>query len=292
MTVLYAAGAVISRWRQRARNIRLYGVPDPQESGILVRPHDTRAETVDQKFDTIIGQSGTGFSPNSALAFMLFLGVGAAGVTYLWREDFWSPAIALVVGLVVPFVVFGFMHMRYRRQMRDQLPDALYLIARAVRAGLSLPQAIEFAGERGGKPLADEFRLAANQIRLGLSVPAALRLSARRIRMVDFDALVSTATVYNTTGGNLPMMMERLAASARDHNQFRGHFLAATAQARISALLIGLIAPALLAYYLISKPEHTQAFLNDPRGWTILAVAGVLQVIGIVWLYRLLKVDY
>ncbi len=292
MLVLTVVFGLVGHWRRRARNVRLYGVPDPSEPGLLVRDFDRRDETIDQKFDTMIAQGDSGFTPMAALAFMMFLGVGAAGITYLWREDLWSPAIALVAGLAIPWVVFLIMHMRYRRKMREQLPDVLYLVARAVRAGLSLPQAIEFAGERGQKPMSTEFRLAANQIRLGLSVPAALRLAARRIRMVDFDALVSTVTVYTTTGGNLPLMMERLAASARDHNQFRGYFLAATAQARITAILIGLAGPAMLIYYAIQRPAHTEAFFNDPRGWTLLAIAGVLQVIGVIWLYRLLKVDY
>jgi tight adherence protein B len=293
MVALYTIAAIVGRWRQRARNIRMYGVPDPTEPGIVVREFEGRREgTIDDKFDAMIAQSDSGLSPTAALAFMLFLGVGAAAVTYLWREDFWSPAIALAIGIVVPLVVFLILHMNYRRKLRDQLPDLLYLLGRAVRAGLSLPQAIEFVGERGARPLANEFRVAANHIRLGLSVPAALQLSARRIRMVDFDALVSTASVYQTTGGNLPVMMERLAAAARDHNQFRGYFMAATAQGRVTAIIIGLVGPALLAYYAITKPEHTQAFFNDPRGWTLLAIVGVLQVIGIVWLYRLLKIDY
>ena len=293
VTVLFGVAAVISYWRRRAHNIKLYGIPDPKESGILVRQYEGRGnETLDQKFETMISQSGSGFTPNVALAFMLFLGVGAAAITYLWREDLWSPAIALALGLLIPMVGFMLAHMSHRKKMREQLPDILYLVARSVRAGLSLPQAIEFAGERGQEPLADEFRRAANQIELGLSVQAALRVAARRVRMMDFDALVSTVTVYATTGGNLPLLMERLAATARDHNQYRGHFLAATAQGRVTALLIGLAGPALLTYYLVTRPEHTQAFFNDPKGWSLLAIAGVLQIIGIIWLYRLLKVDY
>jgi tight adherence protein B len=290
---LFAVAAVIAYWGRRASNIRRFGVPDPDEPGILPRPYEGRGnETLDQKFETMVSQSGTGFTPEVALAFMLFVGVGAAAVAYLWREDFGTPALALAVGLLVPLAGFLLAHMSFRKKMRKQLPDLLYLTARSVRAGLSLPQAIAFAGTRGQKPLADEFKRAAQQMDLGLTPPAALRQAARRVRMVDFDALVSTVEVYTTTGGNLPLMMERLAAAARDHDQFRGHFLAATAQGRLTALIIGLAGPALLTYYMIAKPDYTTAFFADPRAYWILAIAGLLQVIGIVWLYRLLKVDY
>ena len=70
MLILYVVGAVVGRARERARNIRLYGVPDPKESGILVRPFDGREEeTIDRKFDTMISQSWLGFNPAAALAF-------------------------------------------------------------------------------------------------------------------------------------------------------------------------------------------------------------------------------
>jgi tight adherence protein B len=161
-----------------------------------------------------------------------------------------------------------------------------------VRAGSSLEQAIDQAALQGVEPLADEFRQAARQIRLGLAVPAALQRIANRIRLVDFDTFVSTIAVYARTGGNLPLLLERLAGSIRDHNQFRGYFFAATAQARVTALFIGLATPILLIAYLVLDPEHLQTFFRKDTGWMILAGCFVVELIGAYWLYRMLKIDY
>jgi tight adherence protein B len=98
--------------------------------------------------------------------------------------------------------------------------------------------------------------------------------------------------MHQKTGGNLPLMLDRLAASARDRNQFRGQFWAATAQGRITSIALALAAPALVLGYLIFQPEFAQSFLSDPRGWLFLGVVAVLETIGVIWVWRILKIDY
>jgi tight adherence protein B len=125
-----------------------------------------------------------------------------------------------------------------------------------------------------------------------LSIPAALALIGKRIQLLDFDVFVTTVSLYYTMGGNLTVMLDRLAASVRDRNQFRGHFRTATALSRVTAIFIGLMTPLLLLYYALFPPDHVRAFFESPSGWTAVAVAGALQIIGILWLLRLLRVEY
>ena len=115
---------------------------------------------------------------------------------------------------------------------------------------------------------------------------------ADRLQLLDVNALATTIGFYQTTGGNLPLLLDRLAAGARDRNQFRGQFWATTAQGRITSLALAAAAPLLILGYLIFQPDHVQAFLQSPRGWGILAGAAVLEVIGLFWVYRILKVTY
>ena len=159
-------------------------------------------------------------------------------------------------------------------------------------AGLSLEQAIALTGDQGAQPLADEFRRCAAQLRLGLAIPSALQLVAKRIQMLDFNVFVTTVTLHYTMGGNLALLLDRLAASTRDRNHFRGYFRTATAMARVTAIFIGIVSPVLLLIYAIFQPDHIKAFYESPNGWVAMGVAAVLQVIGIVWLYRLLRVEY
>lgn len=260
----------------------------PQE----LEPAGGPFKRIDNSFAEMIDRGDTKMSAEQALSLMLVMGVIGAIVMYFWKGMLWLTALGFFVGVGLILAYFMVKAMGYRRRLQNQLPDALFMIARSVRSGMALEQAIDVVAQQGVQPLAGEFRRAAQQIRLGLSIPVALQRTANRIRLLDFDAFVSTVAVYSRTGGNLPLLLDRLAASARDHNQFRGFFFASTAQARVTAIFIGLAAPVLLLAYAILDPEHLQTFFRRDTGWLILGGCLLVEAIGAYWLYRMLKVEY
>ncbi|MCI0455826.1 MAG: type II secretion system F family protein [Gemmataceae bacterium] len=282
--------------RQRAHMEHRLNGHDSADSAVLVSdttpPPAGVFDRMDRGFDSMVRRTGLDLTPEQALGLIALLGVAAATAMFLWREELWMGLLGLVLGVSIPLITLLTLQRRYRRQLQDQLPDALYLLARSLRAGLTLPQAITLVGSEGVKPLADEFQRAAAQIDLGMTVGGALKLTADRVRLVDFDALVSTVTLHQHTGGNLALLLDRLAASARDRNQFRAHFRSATALARVGAVGIGLALPLLLLGYALFQPEHIQTFFTSATGWMVLLGAIALQLIGCLWVYRLLRIDY
>ena len=255
-------------------------------------PRGGTLQKMDGSFAEVIRRADLKMTPDQALGVMVLTGTALAAALYFWREEVWLAAVGFFSGMALIFAYYLVKQLGFRRRLLNQVPDALFLIARSVRSGLSLEQAIDLAAQQGLEPLAGEFKQAAQQIKLGLSIPAALQRMAFRIKLIDFDAFVSTVAVYSRTGGNLPLLLDRLAAAARDHYQFRGYFAAATAQARLSAVCIGLVAPALMLGYLFLDTEHLQTFLNNENGWSIIAGCFALELFGAIWLYRMLKVDY
>lgn len=247
---------------------------------------------LDNAFDTMIQRTGLEVEPSQALALISLAAVALAATLFLWRGELWLSVLGLIVGGGGTLSVFLVLQRRYRRRLSEQLPDAYYLLSRSLRAGLSLEQAISLTGEQGAKPLAGEFHHCASQLQLGLAVPDALALVAKRIQLLDFDIFVSTVSLHYTMGGNLALLLDRLAASTRDRHHFRNYFRTATALSRVTAVAIGLMSPLLLLIYAIYPPDHVRAFFESSTGWTAMAVAGALQIIGIVWLYQILRVDY
>lgn len=254
-------------------------------------PADARSR-FDTWFENAVRRSGLDASPSGVTAVMLLLSTALATAVYFWRPQFGLMSLAVVIGVAIPITVVAIAHRRYRWKLQEQIPDAYRMLAGSIRAGLTLEQALEFYSERGVKPLAEEFAHCSGLIRLGMSPFAALQSTATRIQLLDFDLLVSTVGLYTQTGGNLVLLLERLADSVRDRNQFVGQFFAATAQSRIVALAIGSTAPLILLVYILYQPEHVQTFFDSRTGWGVLAACGVLEVIGILWLWRILKVDY
>jgi tight adherence protein B len=282
---------------RRARLERRLNHVEPGDASIMpLTPAEQKrlgwAQRMDRSFDEMVRRTGLELTGDQALGFICVVGALLAAGLYFWRGELWLSVLGLFAGMAGMLVVFLFLQRRYRRQLQNQLPDIFFLLARSLRAGLSLEQAIALAGDQGGKPLGPEFQRCAGQIKLGLSVPAALELMARRLQLLDFNIFVSTVALHYHTGGNLALLLDRLAASTRDHNQFVGHFRAATALGRITATFIGAVVPFLLLVYAVFEPEHIQAFFQNATGWLVLCGVLLLELIGIVWMYRLLRVDY
>src|SRR5437588_827127 len=105
-----------------------------------------------------------------------------------------------------------------------------------------------------------EFRGGLDKINLGLAVPAALQGIARRLQMQDFDVFVTAVTLHRTVGGNLTLLLDRVATSTRDRNLFRGYFRAATALGRITGIFIAAAAPLLFLGYALWQPDFVSRF--------------------------------
>jgi tight adherence protein B len=194
--------------------------------------------------------------------------------------------------MAAPLCLLLFLRSRWRSKLQNQMPDVYFLLARSLRAGLTLDQALSTAADLGPQPMAKELRYAVEQSKCGLAVSAALQNVSRRLDMTDFDAFVMTVALHRSVGGNLSQLLDRLAASVRDRNLFRGYFRTATALARVTAVFLAIAAPVLFAGYTLLQPEFFRHFTATATGWRLLGVAAVLETIGCLWLYWLLRIDY
>jgi tight adherence protein B len=247
---------------------------------------------LDQGFINMVERTGIGLSADQAIGVMCLVGVTLATLLYLWKEELWILAVGLIVGMAVPLAIFMFLQSRWRRQLQDQLPDAFFLLARSLRAGLSLEQALALLATEGLPPLSEEIRRCVEKINLGLAVPTALQMAARRMNLVDFNVFVSVVTLHRATGGNLPLLMDRLASSTRDRNQYVGYFRSATALGRMTAIAIGSAVPIIFLGYAFFEPEYFNRFFESAAGIIALCVAFGLVIVGSIWLWFLLRVDY
>jgi tight adherence protein B len=243
-------------------------------------------------FTQMVGRTGLDITAPRALLGILTLGVGLSAALVFWRSDFALGILGLFLGIVAPLATLLLFQSRWRRQLQEQLPSALYVLARGLRAGQSLEQSIAMVGKRGNQPLAGQFQLCADQMALGLSAAAAVERAAKRIRLADFDVLVTLLRLHRETGGNLTLLLERIAAGARDRNQFRLQVRASTSLSRITATFIGGVVPTILLYYLIVQPDYVYNFMVSPEGAIALLVTIVLEIIGVIWIVWLLRTDF
>ena len=150
---------------------------------------------------------------------------------------------------------------------------------------------VAYMASESPKPLSDELRRVSEQVKLGLTVPTALQTAAQRVSVLDFSVFAAIISIHRTTGGQLPMLLDRLAAGIRERVLYQGQFRAATAMGRISAIALGAAVPLIFIWYVLFQPETVQIFINTPGGLAMLATAFTLEAIGIIWLFRLLRTD-
>jgi tight adherence protein B len=291
--VLFVLIRLITDARARRLQARMAMIRSPDDVATLRRRQPQGAiEEFDDSFANLLKQTGLDLTPDRGIAWMIFVGCLVGVAVYLLTGLAWLTVIGLSLGAAGVFAVFLAYRTTYRIRLQDQLPDGIALMARALRSGLSLEQAVSLVAHEGAAPLASEFQKCEAQIKLGLPVHTALESMARQLNSVDVNALVSTIAVAQTTGGNLPLLLDRLAASARDRANFRAYFRAATALARISVIPVALTVPVLVVIYFLWTPSYAQPFMASPNAPLVIGAAMVVECIGLYWIYRLLRFDY
>lgn len=250
------------------------------------------SDAIDQRFNDLIYQSGIEIAPEAAFLTMILSGLVIGGAVLMWRDDLAVAVVGFVFGMALPYVYFVSRRNQRIKDIREQLPNSMEAMARAVRAGETLDQAVELTAAGTPEPLGVEWRRTARHLEMGLSVPAAMKSMSKRAPLMELRILSTALNVQRRTGGNLSQTLERLSHVIRDRLSYQRQFQAATGSSRMATILIAAAGPLVFTYMIIFQPDYMGQFFNLAGGWTLLGIAVVLQVIGLVWVTALLRNRY
>jgi tight adherence protein B len=246
----------------------------------------------DRWFSRLVQESGLGWDPGAAALLMVLCGLVIGAALFLWNEEPLPAAIGILIGVPLPATYLAVRRWRRVKLLQDQLAPALEILARSVRAGQTLDQAIGHLGRNSPEPLATEFRFCARQLEMGLSVPAVMRGLVGRLQMYDVRIFATTIIVHRQSGGNIAAVLDRLAQVIRDRLSYRRQLRAVTAGGRISAGLVSLITPALFLFFILVRPAYITSLLHSPLGQSLLVLTVFLEIVGLIWTARLLRPAY
>ena len=199
------------------------------------------------------------------------------------------PVAALACGSTP--LIWLMMRRRARfKKFAKQLPDALELIARALRSGHSLSSGINVVVQEMPMPVATEFEVAYEQQNLGVPVEHALRNMLTRVPNLDLKFFVTAVAIQKQAGGDLAEILEKIGYIIRERFKIMGMVQALTGEGRISGVvLMGLpIALFVAVYYL--NPSYVMLLFTDPLGKQMLGFAAVLQVLGAVVIKKIVDI--
>jgi tight adherence protein B len=202
------------------------------------------------------------------------------------------PALALSAILAcAPWYLVRRLAERRRQQLEDQLADAMVAFSNGVRAGLSLPQAMDILAQQSPRPVRDEFKQIVAEFNLGKPMEQTLLEAKERLRSDNFSLFAAALLASRRSGGKLNETVERIARSVLELQRLERKVQSETAQARKSAVYMA-IAPALIlvVYYFID-PVNTTALFTTFFGQVLLSAALVFNVIAYVWARFILTPD-
>ena len=239
----------------------------------------------------LISQAGLKMRP---AALVMISGIVLLG-TYLIVGQFIRRFIfALVVGLAasaIPIGIVAWKRQRRFRRFEEHFPEALDLLGRAVRAGHAFTTGLEMISKEMAEPIAGEFRIAFDEQNFGLPLRDALLNMAERVPLIDVRFFVTALLIQKETGGNLAEILDGLARVIRDRFRIYREVRVKTAQGRLTAAILIALPPVMMILLEIINPRYIRVLFTDPQGPTILAIAGVLQVIGSIVLWKIINIE-
>ncbi len=175
-------------------------------------------------------------------------------------------------------------------KFQGQLPEALDLVARALKAGQALSGALKMVADEMDDPVGDEFDKTLNEINFGVGVPEALKNLANRVDCLDLKFFVIAVVIQRETGGNLAEILENIARIIRERFKLYGRIRILAAEGKLSAIILtGL--PFMTAFVLFfANPQYIQILATDPLGRVLAGVAISFMVLGIFSMKRMIAI--
>jgi tight adherence protein B len=202
--------------------------------------------------------------------------------------------VLLVVGGsgAVPTLLLLASAERRNRKLSEQLPEALDMMSRSLRAGHAISAAFQMVAGEMPEPVSVEFGRAFEEQRLGLPLEQAIRHMTERLpKNRDLKILAVSTIIQKETGGNLAGLLSGIAETIRARYRFEGKVRALTAEGRASGVILSLM-PVAFAFILgLLNPGYFAPLLTDPTGKLVTLCAVGAWLTGVLWLYRLTKVD-
>lgn len=277
-------------------NARAAAKADARQASVLQRPLDAVPGLFDailtrfSRLRLLFDQADTSLKPTQFFAISGILGfAGFAASAYAGVNVAVAPALGGTAA-ILPLLWLILRRKQRLKKFAAQLPDALELIARALRAGHSLAAGFNLVQEEMGMPIGREFGRVFEEQNLGIPMEDALNSLTDRVPNLDLRFFATAVILQRQTGGDLAEILDKIGYLVRERFKIWGQVQALTGEGRLSgAVLLGLPPALFLAVYRMNH-DYIMLLFTDPMGKQMLAGAIVLQVMGALAIRKIINI--
>jgi tight adherence protein B len=240
----------------------------------------------------LIEQSGVKINVGAVIAASGLLAL----VTFVYtaRLTGWAilglPLAAMMA--TIPVSILKQLRTRRMNKFEEQFPEALDLIARALRAGHAFTTGLEMAGTEMPAPVGEEFRYLYDQQNYGLAMPDALKRFAERIPVLDARFFVTAVLIQRESGGNLAEVLDNLSKVIRERFRVKRQMRVASAHGRITGWVLVALPPVLGTVIMATNQEARDLMFGERLGIQMMIGAAILQSIGTLIIRKIVNIPY
>ena len=268
---------------------------------VLIEMRRQRGLSTDGKFilpvvwiNRLVLQSGMKLGLLRLFAISLSLCASAFMITaYILQENALVSGVAAgTVGIALPLIILSIMRRRRQAKFAAQLPEALDVVVRSLKAGHPVPVALGMVGREMGDPVGSEFGMVLDELTYGLDLETVLSNLYHRVGQEDLGLMVTAVSLQSSTGGNLSEVLSNLARIIRERFKLRRKVRALSAEGRISAYGMSGLPLALFLALLVISPTYYGDIWEDPLVQPALMLTVGWATLGMIMLFKMVNFKY
>jgi tight adherence protein B len=194
------------------------------------------------------------------------------------------------LGVLIPYRLLVRRGKKRLQKFEQQLPDALDLLARGLKAGHAFPSGLQQVAKEMPDPLGGEFSIVYSEFSHGRDMSSALLGLSKRINMRDLSFFTTAVLIQRETGGNLTDILQKISVLIRERFQLRNQIKALTAEGRLSGIILILLPPVLMVAMMIINPEYASILFQHPTGRLMCGVAAGFQILGMLIIRKIVNI--
>lgn len=231
-------------------------------------------------------------SPQEFFLLHVLIFFGAIGLAGVVLEDWvWGVLVGSAVGILGPRWWLKRKWKGRLRQIDEQIEESMIYMANSFKANPALPDAIQDVINAMGPPLTQEFSVLLKEYKLGTPLDTAMINMQNRVPARNLQLAVSALLIGRTVGGNIPKILEDIANTIRESYRLERVIDTQTAQGKMQAWVMGLMPAVVIGMFYLMDPELITPLFETIPGYMILAVAAVMNVVGVVLILKIVRIE-
>jgi tight adherence protein B len=235
-------------------------------------------------------QANTRFSVGVFILTAMLLAATGFFSAYLFGKSIILSAGIAIIAAAVPFLYLVAKKQKRTAKFQAQLPEALDMIARSMRAGHAFTTGMRLAADEFGDPLGTEFRYTMDEVNFGVSVPDALGNLLHRVDCADLNFFVVAVILQRETGGNLAEVMEKIAHLIRERFKLLDRIQTLSAEGKLSAVILTAIPFVVAGIVYVMNRKYIMILATEPAGRILILIAIILMMLGFYVMRRIIRI--